>query len=151
MAHPKVLPLLGVKVTPFQLISSWISDGGLLEYIENHSDADRAGLVGLPAVLLSRIHTIVNYPISLMSYATHAPAMLLTGTSMEHFIAPNPIAPLCRTPVNQTSSWVNPVMHASQNSVALRLMETWIPYGVPRISLTTLCGGHARGFEQRVE
>ncbi|KAF9642056.1 kinase-like protein, partial [Thelephora ganbajun] len=45
--HPNVLPLLGVTIAPFQLISNWMSGGNLPEYIEKHSDADRIGLAGL--------------------------------------------------------------------------------------------------------
>jgi serine/threonine protein kinase len=48
LIHPNVLPLLGVTIDSFQLISSWMSGGHLLGYIQNNSDADRLALVGTP-------------------------------------------------------------------------------------------------------
>jgi len=51
LAHPNILPLLGITVTPMQLISDWISGGELLGYIKTHPDADRLRLVGVPPVV----------------------------------------------------------------------------------------------------
>jgi serine/threonine protein kinase len=48
--HPNIVPLLGITITPFQLISNWISGGDLLDYIKKNPDADRLNLVRLPAV-----------------------------------------------------------------------------------------------------
>ena len=45
LTHPNVLPLLGVTVTPFQLISNWMSGGDLPDYLKENPDADRLGLV----------------------------------------------------------------------------------------------------------
>jgi len=50
LEHPNVLPLLGVTLTPFQLVSNWMPGGDLLGYINKHSDADRLALVGVPPV-----------------------------------------------------------------------------------------------------
>ena len=50
LTHPNILPLLGVTVTPFQLISSWMSGGDLPYYLKENPDADRLGLVGVPSV-----------------------------------------------------------------------------------------------------
>jgi len=46
LTHPNILPLLGVTITPFQLVSNWMSGGDLPEYIEKHPDVDRLVLVG---------------------------------------------------------------------------------------------------------
>ena len=46
LTHPNILPLLGVTITPFQLVSNWMSGGDLPEYIKKYPDADRLGLVG---------------------------------------------------------------------------------------------------------
>ena len=54
LAHPNVLPLLGITVTPFQLISNWVSGGNLLEYIQGHPDADRHALVSAHPVAITR-------------------------------------------------------------------------------------------------
>jgi len=51
LTHPNVLPLLGVTITPLQLISNWISGGNLPEYIQKHPDADLLGLVGVSSVV----------------------------------------------------------------------------------------------------
>ena len=46
--HPNIVPLLGIISTPLQLISAWMVDGDLTEYIGKHPEADRLGLVGIP-------------------------------------------------------------------------------------------------------
>ena len=48
LTHPNIVPLLGITITPIQLISTWMSGGGLVEYIKKHPDTDRLGLVGGP-------------------------------------------------------------------------------------------------------
>jgi serine/threonine protein kinase len=45
LTHPNILSLLGITIVPLQLISNWMSNGDLLEYLKGHSDADRLGLV----------------------------------------------------------------------------------------------------------
>ena len=45
--HKNVLPLLGITSTPLQLISEWMFGGDLREYIGEHPDKDRLGLVGV--------------------------------------------------------------------------------------------------------
>jgi len=52
LTHPNVVPLLGVTITPLQLISNWMSGGDLLEHIRKHPEVDRLGLVGAPPVVL---------------------------------------------------------------------------------------------------
>ena len=51
LEHPNIVPLLGINMTPSppQLISDWISDGNLTEYIGNNPEADRLALVGAPS------------------------------------------------------------------------------------------------------
>ena len=46
LAHPNIVPLLGVTFTPFQSISAWVPDGELLDYISMNPCANRLGLVG---------------------------------------------------------------------------------------------------------
>ena len=48
LTHPNILPLLGVTIADFQLVSRWMPGGDLPGYIQDHSDADRLGLVGGP-------------------------------------------------------------------------------------------------------
>ena len=48
LAHPNIVPFLGVTIDPLRLISDWMSGGDLTGYITNHPDADRFGLVSVP-------------------------------------------------------------------------------------------------------
>ena len=48
LAHPNIVPLLGITSTPLQLISEWMPCGGLIEYVREIPDVDRLGLVGVP-------------------------------------------------------------------------------------------------------
>ena len=50
LKHPNIVPLLGITLTPFQLISNWMSGEDLPEYTKKHPDADRLKLVGVPPV-----------------------------------------------------------------------------------------------------
>ena len=54
LSHPNILPLLGITMNPFRLISNWVSGGNLLEYIQGHPGANRLGLVGSPSPRLLR-------------------------------------------------------------------------------------------------
>ena len=46
LAHPGIVPLLGVTIDPPQLTSDRMPDGDLTEYIASHPDAGRISLVG---------------------------------------------------------------------------------------------------------
>ena len=51
LTHSNILPLLGVTIEGFQLISNWMSGGHLPGYVKNNFDADRIGLVCVPPIL----------------------------------------------------------------------------------------------------
>ena len=61
LAHPNIVSLLGVTITPkFQLISDWMSGGDLPGHIKKNPDSDRLKLVGIltvfvPYLLLSPV------------------------------------------------------------------------------------------------
>ena len=57
LKHPNILPLLGVTITPFQLISDWMSGGDLLRYVEKNPNVDRLKLVGVPFATFTHILT----------------------------------------------------------------------------------------------
>ena len=61
MTHPNVLPLLGITVTPPQLISNWVSGGNLLGYVQKNPDADQLRLVGVPSVVV--VQRIILLPV----------------------------------------------------------------------------------------
>jgi hypothetical protein len=46
LRHPNVVPLLGVTLSPYQLISNWMPSGDLLENVKK-PNVDRLGLVGI--------------------------------------------------------------------------------------------------------
>ena len=52
LKHRNILPLLGITLTPLQLVSSWMSGGDLPGYIEKQANADRLRLVGVLVVAL---------------------------------------------------------------------------------------------------
>jgi len=52
LTHLNVAALLGVTTDPTQLVSGWVLDVDLTEYITNHPDADRLSLVGVPSAVL---------------------------------------------------------------------------------------------------
>ena len=54
LRSPKRLALLGVTIDPLQLVSNWVSGGNMQEYIEEHPNADRRRLVGVPCVVTVR-------------------------------------------------------------------------------------------------
>lgn len=63
MAHPNIVPLLGVIIYPrLQLISEWMSGGDLPDYVKQNPDADRLGLVGATSSRLLYANPATSYP-----------------------------------------------------------------------------------------
>jgi len=52
LVHRNIVPFLGITSTPLQLISEWMPNGDLVEYIRKHPSVDRLRLVGVPAIVL---------------------------------------------------------------------------------------------------
>ena len=50
LRHPNVLPLVGVTMseTRFTMISGWMENGDINEFVKAHPDVDRLELVGSP-------------------------------------------------------------------------------------------------------
>ena len=48
LQHPNVLPLIGVTITETRLamISEWMVNGTIYEFVKTHPDVDRVELVG---------------------------------------------------------------------------------------------------------
>ncbi|KAF9644933.1 kinase-like protein [Thelephora ganbajun] len=57
LAHPNIVPLLGVTIDPFELISDRMPGRNLTEYIMNHPDADRIPLLTNVAKGLNYLHS----------------------------------------------------------------------------------------------
>lgn len=55
LRHPNVLPLIGVVMTEtrFAMVSVWMENGNINEFIAAHPEADRLSLVGCPKASLS--------------------------------------------------------------------------------------------------
>ena len=53
LRHPNVLPLLGATTTGVELamVSEWMVNGNISEFLEVYPDVDRLELVGFPLVL----------------------------------------------------------------------------------------------------
>jgi serine/threonine protein kinase len=45
--HPNLVPFKGVTLEPLQLVSEWMPNGDLREYIKRNPNADRVSLVSL--------------------------------------------------------------------------------------------------------
>ena len=54
LRHPNVLPLIGVLMleTRFAMVSDWMMNGSIDEYVKTHQDANPLGLVGSPFLAL---------------------------------------------------------------------------------------------------
>ena len=75
LSHPNIVPLLGITPTPLQLISEWMPNGDLTEYIKKHPNADRLGLVGvLLAEFDPKLTPAVSYLMWPMDFTTSIPA-----------------------------------------------------------------------------
>ena len=75
LAHPNIVPLLGITITPLQLISEWMPGGNLTECIEERPDADRLGLVGFPGVAFdSHLTSATSYLMLLKVFTSSTPA-----------------------------------------------------------------------------
>ena len=68
LRHPNVLPLLGATMTgaQFTMVSEWMGNGNINEFVKAYPDADRLGLVSFPLkVLLSHSLLITTRPVQL--------------------------------------------------------------------------------------
>ena len=57
LQHPNVLPLMGVTMTEvhFAMVSEWMADGNIREFIKAYPNEDRLGLVSLFKVSSSSV------------------------------------------------------------------------------------------------
>ena len=58
LRHPNVLPLMGVTMTEvhFAMVSEWMADGNIKEFVKANPDMDRLGLASLPSEVLLSSH-----------------------------------------------------------------------------------------------
>lgn len=63
LVHPNIVPLLGITVDPFELISDWMPGGDLMGYIDAHPDTDRRSLVRFPSTSpVQLVNPLASYP-----------------------------------------------------------------------------------------
>lgn len=80
LEHPNIVPLLGVTITPLQLVSVWMPGGELLGYIERNPSVYRLSLVGFRCATLNSVPThLARFLTSLSVSAISIP----TVSSME--------------------------------------------------------------------
>lgn len=62
LRHPNVLPLLGVTMIDrrFVMVSEWMDNGNINEFLKNNADADRVELVSALSLSLSLLALITN-------------------------------------------------------------------------------------------
>ena len=65
LKHPNVLPLLGVEMTETRLamVSEWMTNGNIKQFVVAHPDVNRFDLVGPPLALLPPSLGINDYVI----------------------------------------------------------------------------------------
>ena len=69
--HPNVLPLLGVTMgnNQFAMVSEWMVNGNISEYVKAHRNVNRFELVGLALPLASLLaDTLLDFYSSRMSF-----------------------------------------------------------------------------------
>ena len=45
LKHPNIIPFVGITTSPFQIISKWMPNGTLMDFVEGNPDANRISLV----------------------------------------------------------------------------------------------------------
>ena len=60
LQHPNILPLIGVTMseTKFAMISDWMVNGNINDFVKMHPDANRLELVGFSFVCASSLLVI---------------------------------------------------------------------------------------------
>ena len=95
LKHRNIVPFLGITSTPLQLISEWMPNGDLTEYIRRHLNTDRLTLVSVPLLLLTIHLPLVSYVMSPTAFTFSTPATWFIVISKEYAIILNPISPPC--------------------------------------------------------
>ena len=131
--HQNIVPLLGITSTPLQLISEWMPNGNLTEYIGAHPDTNRIGLVGI-------LHPVLDYPLT--------PHKLRGITDGLHYLHSRDVIhgdlkgvrdrsrsrfTIVLTAASRTSSWTPSVAHGSRISGLRQSPETCIQCEQPRV------------------
>jgi len=60
LKHKNIVPLLGATSDPLRLVSKWMPNGPLPDYLVRYPDADRLSLVCIPAVVFDSILTLTT-------------------------------------------------------------------------------------------
>ena len=60
--HPNILQCFGITVNPLQVVTEWVPNGNVIEYVRTHPNADRVCLVGSSLVHLKESSLSVPNP-----------------------------------------------------------------------------------------
>lgn len=96
LAHPNIVPLIGATIESLQLISDWMPNGNLTDYIKRCSGVDRLSLVGF-SLLHQITHLIPRqlHDVSKAVYHLHSVNIIhgdLKGVSEFRKASPQPAA-----------------------------------------------------------
>ena len=55
LRHPNILPLIGVSMSEnrFAMVSDWMANGNINEFVKAHPRTDKSGLVGVHLQLVA--------------------------------------------------------------------------------------------------
>ena len=56
--HPNIVPFIGVTTDPLQVVSEWMPNGTLMEFIKENPGANLIGLVG-PSLKLRSVDNVI--------------------------------------------------------------------------------------------
>jgi len=122
LAHPNIVPLLGVTTDPVELVSGWMPDTDLMGYITNHPDAERLNLVSVPFHRTARhADPFPSYPMSRKASITCTPAMSFTEISGGYAIVLDRVTTGILTP-NQRNILVDATGHAMITDCGLAII-----------------------------
>jgi len=123
LAHPNIVPLLGVTADPVQLVSGWMPETDLTGYTADHPDVDRLSLVGVPSTVPARrAYAFPSYLMSRRASITSTPAMSFTGISGEYAIALDRLTTGMLTPADQPNILVDITGHAMITDCGLAIV-----------------------------
>ena len=86
LTHPNIVPLLGVTITPLQLVSGRMSGGTLPQYIKKQPDADRLVFVSSSASRHSILTTASSSPTFPRDFTTSILVMQFTVISRVYVV-----------------------------------------------------------------
>ena len=95
LKHPNVVPLLGVFVDTFELITDFMPGGDLTGHIATHPNVDRRSLVCFTPPQCATPDLLSSYPTLPRVSVTCIPTTWFMETSREYVAAPDFVPLIC--------------------------------------------------------